>query len=157
MEKVNIQDVNVNRAKILGASGYIEDDILLLDKLNLKNETDIRTLGNIVPDCWIYVQDVGVKMGRIQIFNNWSPYMVADPQSKVWIGLEYFCNEGDKFWNLSDSDCIKFGVGELIRHSVKAGRGVRNALLKGLVAYFQMHNEQIRKIESLDILATVLH
>ena len=46
---------------------------LLVDKLNLKNETNIPTLGNIVPDCWIYVQDVGVKLGRIQIFNNWSP------------------------------------------------------------------------------------
>lgn len=60
---------------------------LLVDKLNLKNETNIPTLGNIVPDCWIYVQDVGVKLGRIQIFNNWSPYMVEDPEHTVWIGL----------------------------------------------------------------------
>ena len=47
---------------------------LLVDRLELKNETDIRTLGNIVPDNWIYVQDASVKLGRIQIFNNWSPY-----------------------------------------------------------------------------------
>ena len=60
---------------------------LLVNKLNLKNETDIKTLGNIVPDCWIYVQDTGVKLGRIQIFNNWSPYMVEKPEDTVWIGL----------------------------------------------------------------------
>ena len=76
---------------------------LLVDKLNLKNETKLKTLNNIVPDCWIYVQDVGVKLGRIQVFNNWSPYLVSDPDHKVWIGLEYFCSEGDKYWNMSDS------------------------------------------------------
>ncbi len=53
----------------------------------LKNETNKTTLGNIVPDCWIYVQDKGVKLGRIQIFNNWSPYMVEKPEDTVWIGL----------------------------------------------------------------------
>ena len=55
---------------------------LLVDKMNLKNETNIKTLGNITPDCWIYVQDVGVKLGRIQIFNNWSPYMLPDPDNR---------------------------------------------------------------------------
>ena len=49
---------------------------------------------NLVPDNWIYIQEPGVKVGRLQIFNNWSPYMVADPAT-VWIGMEYFCREGD--------------------------------------------------------------
>lgn len=53
---------------------------LLVNKLNLKNETKMKTLNNIVPDCWIYVQETSVKLGRIQIFNNWSPYMVEDPE-----------------------------------------------------------------------------
>ena len=119
---------------------------LLLDKLQLKNETNIRTLGNIVPDCWIYVQDVGVKMGRIQIFNNWSPYMVADPQSKVWIGLEYFCNEGDKFWNLSDRDCIMFGTGELVRMGIISPTATiyaahREKVKKAYPAYFDTYSE----------------
>ena len=119
---------------------------LLLDKLNLKNETDIRTLGNIVPDCWIYVQDVGVKMGRIQIFNNWSPYMVSNPQERIWIGLEYFCNEGDKFWNLSDSDCIKFGVGELVRMGIIPPTATiytahREKVKKAYPAYFDTYDE----------------
>ena len=69
---------------------------LLVPRRELKNETDMKTLGNIVPDCWIYVQDAHVRLGRIQIFNNWSPYMVKDPEHTVWIGLEYFCAEGEK-------------------------------------------------------------
>ena len=58
-----------------------------------------------MPDCWIYVQDTNVKLGRIQIFNNWSPYLVEDPEHTVWIGLEYFCDEGDDFWNMSEEEC----------------------------------------------------
>ena len=91
---------------------------LLVDKLNLKNETDIKTLGNIIPDCWIYVQEQGVKLGRIQVFNNWSPYLVEDAQNKVWIGLEYFCQENDSFWNMSDEECVKFAIDELVKMNV---------------------------------------
>lgn len=78
---------------------------LLVKHMRLKNTTDIPTLGNppIVPDCWIYVQDPGYKVGRLQIFNNWSPYLVKDVDDTVWIGLEYFCNEGDDFWNMTDA------------------------------------------------------
>ncbi|MGN0299518.1 MAG: NAD(P)/FAD-dependent oxidoreductase [Lachnospiraceae bacterium] len=91
---------------------------LLLKKLNLKNETTIKTLNNIVPDCWIYVQDVDVKLGRIQIFNNWSCYMVKKPEDTVWIGLEYFCTEGDSYWNLSEDQWAKLGIKELIKMGV---------------------------------------
>lgn len=87
---------------------------LLVNKLNLENKTAIPTLGNIVPDCWIYVQDIGVKLGRIQIFNNWSPYLVKDPEHTVWIGLEYFCEEGDDFWRMPEEDCVAFAIKELI-------------------------------------------
>lgn len=86
---------------------------LLLNKLNLKNETKLKTLNNLVPDCWIYVQDTGVKLGRIQIFNNWSPYLVKDPDHTVWIGLEYFCNEADEYWEKSAEDWRDFGISEL--------------------------------------------
>jgi protoporphyrinogen oxidase len=91
---------------------------LLVNKLNLKNETSIRTLHNIVPDNWIYVQDAGVKLGRIQIFNNWSPYLVADPESTVWIGLEYFCDEGDEFWKMADEPRVDMARGELVKMGV---------------------------------------
>jgi protoporphyrinogen oxidase len=87
---------------------------LLLDKLKIKNETRIPTLNRLVPDNWIYIQERDVKVGRLQIFNNWSPYMVSDID-KVWIGLEYFCNEGDSLWEMKDDEFIKFAVDELHR------------------------------------------
>src|SRR5262245_21355749 len=62
---------------------------LLLTKLKIKNETSFPTINNIVPDNWIYIQEPDVKVGRLQIFNNWSPYMVQDMNTS-WIGLEYF-------------------------------------------------------------------
>ena len=88
---------------------------LLVDKLKIKNETKLKTLGNIVPDCWIYIHDRSAKIGRMQIFNNWSPYMVSDPEHTVWIGLEYFCNEGDEMWNMSDEDFIRMARSEIER------------------------------------------
>ncbi|HBG28773.1 MAG: hypothetical protein A2Y10_07075 [Planctomycetes bacterium GWF2_41_51] len=85
---------------------------LLVKKLKIKNNTNIKTLNNIVPDNWIYIQEKDVKIGRLQIFNNWSPYMVAD-ENNVWLGLEYFCNEGDELWNMSDEQFGRFAISEL--------------------------------------------
>ncbi len=117
---------------------------LLLPKLNLKNETDLATLGNIVPDCWIYVQETEVKLGRIQIFNNWSPYMVKDPQHTVWIGLEYFCQENDAFWNLSDADAKELARTELVKMGVIDAEtpvldAVRAKVVKAYPAYFDAY------------------
>ena len=69
---------------------------------------------NIVPDNWIYVQESGVKVGRLQIFNNWSPYMVRDPDT-VWIGMEYFCAERDELWSMPDAELQRLGVAEMRR------------------------------------------
>src|SRR5262249_48301592 len=80
--------------------------------LKLRNETERRTKGGIVPDNWIYIQEPGVKVGRLQVFNNWSPYMVSDDRH-VWVGMEYFANEGDELWNKSDKAMLKFGIDEL--------------------------------------------
>lgn len=68
---------------------------LQVDRLAIRNQTKIKTLNGLVPDTWIYVQERDVRLGRLQIFNNWSPYMVDDPAHHVWVGLEYFCAEGD--------------------------------------------------------------
>ena len=88
---------------------------LLINKLKLKNKTKIKTISNIVPDCWIYVQEPDVKIGRVQIFNNWSPYMVNDFEKNVWIGLEYFCNEGDILWEMDDDAFTKFAIEEIVK------------------------------------------
>jgi protoporphyrinogen oxidase len=91
---------------------------LLVRRLALQNTSDLPTLGDIVPDCWIVAQDEEVKMGRIQIFNNWSPYMVKDPQHTVWLGLEYFCSKSDEFWNMEDEECVKLAQQELEKMGV---------------------------------------
>lgn len=107
---------------------------ILVPKLEIKNETKIKTMNNIVPDCWIYVQEPDIKMGRIQIFNNWSPYMVHD-KSTVWIGLEYFCQEGDDFWNMSAEQAVTFAKQELI----KMGILNKNSLI------LDYHKENVQK------------
>ncbi len=66
----------------------------------------------LLPDNWIYVQEPDVRLGRLQIFNNWSPYLVKDPDS-VWLGLEYFCQEGDDLWSQTDSAFLDFAAREL--------------------------------------------
>ncbi len=86
---------------------------LLLDKLEIKNKTKMKTINDNVPDCWIYIQERNVKLGRLQIFNNWSPYMVDDMNKHIWVGLEYFCNEGDEMWNTPPEEFIQFAAEEL--------------------------------------------
>lgn len=66
-----------------------------------------------VPDNWIYVQDSFVDVGRIQVFNNWSPYLVADRERTVWIGLEYFVSEGDRLWAMADDALVAHAVREM--------------------------------------------
>ena len=118
---------------------------LLLNKLLLKNTTDKRTLGNIVPDCWIYVQDKGIDMGRIQIFNNWSPYMVDKPSDTVWVGLEYFCTEGDEMWNMSNDQWLRCAVKELRRMGIIGKKSVKDyhveRVKKAYPAYFDTYDE----------------
>jgi len=128
---------------------------LLLNKLNLKNETKLKTLSNIIPDCWIYVQDTGVKLGRIQIFNNWSPYMVARPDETIWIGLEYFCTEGDEFWNMDSETWKQKGIDELSAMGiVKKNQNVLDyhveKVKKAYPAYFDTYSEIDTLVEYLN-------
>lgn len=74
------------------------------------NEAD----NGMPPDNWIYVQEPDVKLGRLQIFNNWSPALVADA-STIWLGLEYFCAEGDELWSMRDSAFVEFASRELAK------------------------------------------
>jgi protoporphyrinogen oxidase len=79
---------------------------LLVDKLSV-TEHD----GSLLKDTWIYIQEPDVLIGRLQIFNNWSPYLVAS--DKIWIGLEYFCYETDPLWNMDDEGLKQLGAAEL--------------------------------------------
>lgn len=113
---------------------------LLLPRLKIKNETKTATVGNIVPDCWIYIQERDVKVGRVQVFNNWSPYLVSDPENTVFIGLEYFVTEGDDLWSMSDRDFIEFAETELEKIDIIDKKDVLDAcrlnVKKAYPAYF---------------------
>ncbi|MCR5178462.1 MAG: NAD(P)/FAD-dependent oxidoreductase [Lachnospiraceae bacterium] len=87
---------------------------VLVPRINLKNTTGMKTISNIVPDNWVYVHDRSVEMGRFQIYNNWSPYLIKDIEHTVWLGLEYFCNEGDRLWNMDDESFAKLGIREMV-------------------------------------------
>jgi protoporphyrinogen oxidase len=123
---------------------------LLLRKLKIRNDTKIKTLNNIIPDNWIYIQERDVKLARLQIFNNWSPYMVKDDNT-VWIGLEYLCNEGDDLWNKSDSNFSKFAIDELSQIGIIDEEDVLDSIVirmqKTYPAYFGSydHFDVIRK------------
>jgi protoporphyrinogen oxidase len=82
---------------------------LLLRKLHVKSAKGVEQK---LDDNWIYIQEPEVKAGRLQIFNNWSPYMVLDPDT-VWIGVEYFCYENDDLWRLPDEEMSGFAAKEL--------------------------------------------
>ena len=88
---------------------------LCLKKMKIKNTTKIKTVKQRVPDTWIYIQERDVKIGRLQIFNNWSPYMVKDYENTMWIGLEYFCTEGDDMWQMPKDEFIKMAIDELVK------------------------------------------
>lgn len=78
---------------------------LLVKKLKIKQTSDT----------WIYIQEPGVKVGRMQIVNNWSPAMVARPDDTMWIALEYFCNEGDALWTMTPEQFIEMAVSEMLQ------------------------------------------
>lgn len=112
-----MNDVPADVAEVAAGLPYRDYMTLgvLVPKLNLVNRTGIRTVSDIVPDCWIYVQERKVKLGRFQIYNNWSPYMVKDLKNTIWIGLEYFVNEGDEYWTMTDERFSAFAVDEMVK------------------------------------------
>ncbi len=127
---------------------------VLVKKLKIRNETKIKTLSNIVPDTWIYVQEPEVHLGRIQIFNNWSPYLVKNPEENVWLGLEYFANEDDKYWNMDDKEFINFSIDELEKIGIINKEDVldthREKVKKAYPAYFDTYSEIDKLIKYID-------
>ena len=118
---------------------------ILVDKLAIKNDSGIQTVSDIVPDCWIYIQDRDVKLGRLQIFNNWSPYMVGDNVNTVFMGLEYFCNEGDRFWTMNDDEFIEMAINEVDKIGIIKKQSVISSTLvrqkKAYPAYFGVYKD----------------
>ncbi len=132
-----MNDVPADPARIAAGLPYRDYMTVgvLVNHLELANKTKNRTIGGIVPDNWVYVHDRNVTMGRFQIYNNWSPYLVKDLEHTVWLGLEYFCNEGDSLWTMDDESFAKLGVSEMI----KLG------LIKDESAVLDYHVERVKK------------
>jgi protoporphyrinogen oxidase len=117
--------------------------------------------GELVKDNWIYIQEPDVLVGRLQIFNNWSPSMVSDPD-KIWIGLEYFCNETDSLWQKTDADMIALAKKELAEMNILDPQDVVDATVirmpKTYPAYFGSYNrfpEIIKWVDQFDNLFLV--
>jgi protoporphyrinogen oxidase len=111
---------------------------LLTRKLSVTEED-----GSRLKDNWIYIQEPDVTVGRLQIFNNWSPWLAADPE-KVWVGLEYFCNDTDPIWSLSDEAMTRMAVEELARIGIVKPEDVEDSHVervpKTYPAYFGAYN-----------------
>lgn len=151
-----MNDVPADAARIAAGLPYRDYMTLgvLVPKINQVNKTNIRTVNNIVPDCWVYVQDRNVKLGRFQIYNNWSPYMIKDLEHTVWIGLEYFVNEGDEYWNMTEEEFAKIGVSEMIKLGLIDSPDVvldvhMEKVKKAYPAYFDTYDEIDRLVDYL--------
>ncbi|MDR2554515.1 MAG: NAD(P)/FAD-dependent oxidoreductase [Fibromonadaceae bacterium] len=131
-----IEDVPQNIKEI--ANGLVYRDFITVGVLLEKLE-----IGNI-KDNWIYVQESDVKVGRLQIFNNWSEYLVKD-KSKIWLGMEYFANEGDDLWNMSERVFSKFAISELEKIGIAKKENVLDTVVvrvpKAYPAYFGTYNK----------------
>lgn len=146
-----MNDVPADEARIAAGLPYRDYMTLgvLVPKLNLINKTELKTISDIVPDCWVYVQDRRVKLGRFQIYNNWSPYMIRDLENTVWIGLEYFVYEGDEFWNMTEEEFSRLGIREMIQLGlIDSEEDVIDTHMekvkKAYPAYFDTYNEMDR-------------
>lgn len=117
---------------------------VLVDKLKVKNTTKEKTVNDLIPENWIYIQEPDVKLCRLQIFNNWSPYMLKDP-NKVWLGLEYMCQEDDELWCMTDQAFARFAIQELEHINFIDAQDVLDSVVirmpKAYPAYFGTYEE----------------
>ena len=116
---------------------------LLCQKLKVRD--DRAQSDSLIKDNWIYIQEPDVEVGRLQIFNNWSPYMVSD-KSKVWLGLEYFCFDGDELWQMTDDALARLGTEELAMIDIIDESQVLDGTVlrmdKTYPAFFGSHDER---------------
>lgn len=114
----------------------------------------LKLAGGRVSDTWIYIQERDVRIGRLQIFNNWSPYLVKDNENTVWMGLEYFCSEGDELWMMNKEEFIEMAVSELVKIDVISREDVLDAcyvrIRKAYPAYYGTYYELNKVKEYLD-------
>jgi protoporphyrinogen oxidase len=99
---------------------------------------------SLFPDNWIYIHDPAVSVGRIQNFKNWSPHMVPD-DTKTSLGLEYFCNEGDELWNMTDADLIERGKCELEHIGLAAPADIEDGCVFRVPKAYPIYDTEYRE------------
>jgi protoporphyrinogen oxidase len=106
---------------------------------------------DLFPDNWIYIHEPGVRVGRIQNFRSWSPWMVPDP-SKACVGMEYFCFAGDDLWSMDDDDLVALAADELERLQLapksKVERGYAIRVPKAYPIYDADYAERVQVIRA---------
>ena len=123
---------------------------ILVDKKNLTRD---------LIDNWIYIQEPGVNVGRIQVFNNWSPYLVKN-KNTIWLGLEFFCKEGDSLWSMKDKELINLSVKELQQIDLINNENISDSIVvrvpKAYPGYFgksfknfKLLQQEINKVKNL--------
>jgi len=123
---------------------FITAGLLLRRMKPSGNRRKVASDNGMPPDNWIYIQEPDVKIGRLQVFNNWSPSLVSNPDT-IWLGLEYFCREGDDLWTMQNGQFIDFAarelekIGMISREDVLDGTVVR--VPKAYPAYFGEYAE----------------
>ncbi len=152
-----MNDVPADPARIAAGLPYRDYMTLgvLIPHLNLENKTDVKTIGNIVPDNWVYVHDRNVSMGRFQIYNNWSPYLVKDIDHTIWMGLEYFCNEGDSMWEMTDDEFAEMAIKEMVKINLISDVSEVmdyhvERVKKAYPAYFDTYDEMDKLVDYLN-------
>jgi protoporphyrinogen oxidase len=116
----------------------------LLVKKMKSNGSSCTAANGMPPDNWIYIQEPDVRIGRLQVFNNWSPALVSNPDT-IWLGLEYFCREGDDLWSMDSGRFLDFAAKELEKIQIIDRRDVLDGTVvrvpKAYPAYFGEYSE----------------
>ncbi|MBS1933804.1 MAG: NAD(P)/FAD-dependent oxidoreductase [Bacteroidetes bacterium] len=139
------------------SSGLEYRDFLIVGILLSELALTGSTAGDIT-DNWIYIQDKQVKAGRIQFFNNWSPFMVNNADNK-WLGVEYFCNKEDFFWQQSDEAITMQAIQEMENIGILKKENVKDSTVVkvekaypsyyGSYEYFEKVKQYLNTIENL--------
>jgi protoporphyrinogen oxidase len=104
---------------------------------------------DLFPDNWIYIHEEGVRVGRIQNYRSWSPWMVPDPD-KACVGLEYFCFKGDDLWSSSDEELVALATRELEQLGLARPDQVRRGyVVRVPMAYPVYDEEYAQRVETI--------
>ena len=104
---------------------------------------------DLFPDNWIYIHEPGVRVGRIQNYRSWSPWMVPD-QSKACVGLEYFCFRGDDLWDMSDEGLVELAKDELAQLGLVAREKVERGFVTRVPLAYPMYDADYAERVAVD-------